>query len=252
MFEYVMPVAIAAIGVQQAPDHSAPAISIRLSRTTHDEDMIRPALPVDSQAWTVSAADYPVEFLADRMNAHLYVDVSVGPDGQVTDCVVTDARAARSGQPFVAAPEAFARNACNAIREHGRFRHAIDSDGTARAGVVPLIMVFRENSVPPPPAPPAPPAPGQVAISAKPRDLVVLRLAPDPTKFTISDPSVWLDIDAKGRVTRCRVARSTGTDAGDAAMCRQMMAARFEPGRDRAGKVQPVKNQNVRLRVGEA
>lgn len=252
MFEYVIPVAIAAVGVQQAPDHSAPAISIRLSRTTHDEDMIRPALPIGSQEWTVSAADYPVEFLQDRMNAYLYVDVSVGPDGRVTDCVVTDARAARSGQPFTPAPEAFARNACSAIREHGRFRHAIDSDGNASAGVVPLIVAFRENSVPPPPAPPAPPAPGQVVIAAKPRDSAVLRLSPDPVKFTISDPSVWLDIDAKGRVTRCRVARSTGTDAGDAAMCRQMMEARFEAGRDFNGKVQPVKDYHVRLRVGDA
>lgn len=250
MFEYVMPVAIAAIGVQHVPDQPEPVVMAYLSRTTHDEDMIRPAMPIDIHDWNLGPADYPQELLGDRMTAYLHIDVSVGSHGQVVDCIVTDARARRLVEALAPAPEFFARNACAAIRERGRFRHALDAEGVARAGVVPLYMMFTADDVAP--APPAPPAPGLAANAAKPRDLAVLRLVPDPAMFTIIDPSVWLDIDAKGRVTRCRVARSTGTDAGDAAMCRQMMAARFEPARDRAGKVQPVKGQNVRLRVGEA
>jgi hypothetical protein len=251
MFEYVVPVVISAMGIQQVPDQPEPLVMAYLSRTTHDEAMIRPAMPIDIHDWKLGTADYPAELLGDRMTAHLHIDVSVGSDGRIADCVVTDARASRLSERFAPAPEFFARNACNAIREHGRFSHALDADGVARAGVVPIYMIFSAGAVPSPPSPPPPP-PGLAANAAKPRDLTVLRLSPDPAMFTITDPSVWFDIDAKGRVTRCRVARSTGTDAGDATMCRQMFEGRFKPGRDRGGKVQPVKHQNVRLRVGEA
>lgn len=49
-----------------------------------------------------------------------------------------------------------------------------------------------------------------------------------------------LEIDAQGRVTLCRIAQSSGSDAGDAAACRLMReTARFEPRRDIFGWPHP-------------
>ncbi|WP_447725371.1 TonB family protein [Sphingomonas koreensis] len=41
-----------------------------------------------------------------------------------------------------------------------------------------------------------------------------------------------LDISETGAVTRCRVAQSSGSDEADMAMCRAMLATRFQPARD--------------------
>lgn len=49
-----------------------------------------------------------------------------------------------------------------------------------------------------------------------------------------------LDLDAEGRITLCRIAQSSGSDAGDAAACRLIREnARFEPRRDIFGWPHP-------------
>ena len=66
-------------------------------------------------------------------------------------------------------------------------------------------------------------------------DPSLLVLPVDKKIFVNAAPATALDIDATGRVTRCRIRDTSGSDIGDAKLCKLMMRARFEPSRNADG-----------------
>lgn len=191
----------------QTPATGTPTVALYTISDLDDPKMIRQVQPLKgSEEWLTP----------------------VGADDSVTDC-----------QPFDA-PTDLAVRSCEVIRARGRFVHALDASGTAQSGSRAMGILFRVIG----PGQsgglsPAPPPIGSQNTKPVLRDAGVLRLAAEPQKFIEPAPSLWADINAKGRVTRCRIRISTGTDAGDAELCRRMTKAKFDPARDPQGNKVP-------------
>jgi hypothetical protein len=58
-----------------------------------------------------------------------------------------------------------------------------------------------------------------------------------------------LDIPAKGRPARCAILTSTGTDAGDMAVCRHLMTTEFSPATDAGGRAVPLSGYEIGLDI---
>jgi hypothetical protein len=99
--------------------------------------------------------------------------------------------------------------------------------------------------------PPAPFPPGWRNTKPVIRDLKLLLLPADRQRFIEPAPSLWADIDAKGRVTRCRIRFTTGSDAGDVELCRRMAKAKFDPARDPEGSKVPAKGFYVTFAIAQ-
>lgn len=187
--------------------------------------------------------DYPAEAVTARREGQIWVEIAIGADDRPGICTVKQSQAIVTQderyrlQPGSADP-ALEKAACALLATRGSFRHALGQDGSPLPGAV----GFQVNFVLLPPGrgqffSPPPPAPPQFRERAKPRagDAIIVRNVPvdDAARRR---PAVSLAISEKGHVTRCRVFRTTGTDAGDMAMCRQAAQAEFLPARDLRGK----------------
>ena len=234
IFAGMTPIALAASGVRaQTGEGGTPTVLLHTVSDLDDMAKIRAARPLAMETW-LKAEDFPPEaFAADRMrglNLKLLVDAA----GAVTGCTNYG-------------PETdLSKRACARITERARFVHAIDAAGTPqpseRVMSVTFLIVFPTTYTG---LSPAPPPVGYRNTKPVLRDTAVLQLAADPQKFIEAAPEVWVDVSAKGRVTRCRIRTSTGTDAGDADICRRVSKAKFDPARDPAGK--KVASQSVFL-----
>lgn len=208
----------------QQSENGGPTITLYALDNYDDPAIIRPVRAEASYREWLTPADLPADAF-DPARLHYYrIRLVVGADARLTDC-----------QPLEAPAEIAAR-ACAAFRARGRFVHAVDTSGAARGGT--LVMGFAlqvREAGDWAGLPPAPMMAGWRNTLPVIRDAALLRLPADPQKFTASEPALWADVDAKGRVTRCRIRISTGTDAGDAELCRRMAKARFDPARDPQG-----------------
>jgi TonB family protein len=208
----------------------------------------------------VGREDYPASALRAGEDGDVRVTLDVGPNGRATQCTVN----ASSGSAALDAA------ACRLLISRARFTPARDANGVAVASVYrtsvqwtlpPGIVPRRDRNpfivatpVPPPailaPSPPAPaigaPAPGSppVRIVEGPRPRARLQsliaFADYPASARQAGEQgrtgVELDVAAHGRVTRCTVARSSGSAALDSATCRLLTSrARFTPARDSNG-----------------
>lgn len=199
-------------------------INIFEASTTGDPEMIRrSSLGDDTRDWT-TPADYPAAARAEKRAGEVLVDVSVTAGDKVSDC--------RSASPD--APADMQAAACAIVRARGKFRHALAADGTAQPGTLRLHVYFYFSEGGYGPAPmmttPFPPPPG--STRAEPVDSSQFQLRDLPAGATKQHVGVSLDISAKGEVTRCRIEDFSGADAVDAAICRQLSRARFNPARD--------------------
>lgn len=227
----------------------APVAEILLLETGDygDPGMIRRSVAREGFRSWPTATDYPGNALRERRTAEVFIDVAVGADDRITGCTVRHMQ--RTGGAD------FGVKACSIVRERGKFTHALDAAGVPRPGVVPMTMTFNlrqpgQASYSPPPPPPPPPPPGAAPASRPPALTKVGGLALRfPGAVPNARPSTWLDIDKSGRVASCRIRRSTGVDAADAAVCRHLRATRFTPGRDAAGQKVPVASHFVALDV---
>lgn len=228
-------------GSAQRSENGGPAVTIYALDDYDDATVIRPARAQSGYQEWLTPADLPAEAFDPARLRYYRIRVVVGPDDSVTDC-----------QPIGEAPADIVARVCDAVRTRGRFVHALDTSGAATSGTHTLGIVLQVLS----PGdwaglPPAPPLSGWRNTKPVIRDLKLLLLPADRQKFTELAPSLWADIDAKGRVTRCRIRFSTGTDAGDAELCRRMAKAKFDPARDPEGKNVPMRGFYVTFSVAQ-
>jgi hypothetical protein len=203
--------------------------------------LIRPVRPVAGYEEWLTVADLAPEAFNSERYTYFRIRLAVAADDSVTDC-----------QPVRDAPANLAARACELIRARGRFVHALDASGKAQSSTHEMGIVLQVLK----PGdwaglPPAPPPPGWRNTKPVIRDLKLLLLPADRQKFVELAPSLWADIDAKGRVTRCRIRFSTGSDAGDAELCRRMAKAKFDPARDPAGNTVPTEGFYVTFAVAQ-
>ncbi|MBV9930598.1 MAG: energy transducer TonB [Alphaproteobacteria bacterium] len=207
-----------------------------------DPGLIRSPAPLEGVRQWVSAADYPEAARREAREAQIFLEIAVDAAGRATGCRVAFVQGAAGAD--------FEKQACAVVMSRGRFRHGLDAEGNARPGTVRMVMTFslRDPSRPPywPPPPPGP-IPGNVP----PRliDPGGRSLTGAPDLFPNRHPAAFLDVDGNGRVTRCQISQSAGTDAGDAAVCRHVSALRFEPARELGRNRIAYQNYFVRLDV---
>lgn len=195
---------------------------------------IRGARAVAADGWA-TPADFPADLPDEALRVSTGVILTLDPDGKVLSCdsdyVFAPKPDHRSLTDWVAAT-------CGIIQRKGRFAYAIDQAGRPVPSTYRMTAVFeikkpgeRPYMAPPAPAPPS----AFYQQRAKPKKDLALKLR-DPA-ITNATPRTFLDIDAKGRVVRCRIRVSTGSDASDAAVCSYLSKQKFAPAIGRDGAV---------------
>lgn len=222
----------------QEPASATPTVGLYAISDLDDPAMIRPVQPAKGYEEWLTPADFPAEAFDPAQMLYFRIKLVVGADDTLTACEPLDV------------PADIGARACEVIRARGRFLHALDASGTTQSGtramgiVLQVVRSGQRGGLSP-----APPPPGYRNTKPVLRDATVLQLAADPQKFIEPAPSLWVDVSAKGRVTRCRIRFSTGTDAGDAEICRRMTKAKFDPARDPQGKKVPAENLYLVFKV---
>ena len=237
--------AMAALALVAAPAAAAlaqegavPAIDVRPVSDLDDPQAIRPARPLDAKAW-LRPEDFPADTFGPGKRRGLELRLLVDAAGRVTDCI-----------NYGPATE-LATTACARIMERARFVHAIDASGTPRpsARVMSVTFYVAAPSAGMALSPPPPP-PGFRNTRPVLKDPAVLNLPAAPDMPRTPAPRVAVAVSDKGRVTGCRILQTTGTDAGDAALCRRIGAARFEPARDPEGRKVAAPSLVLTFKVG--
>lgn len=231
---------ISAVVAAQEESPSPPGlVRSAVMRTTgfnDDPALIRPSELADGYGTWLHEDDFPQDWyptaigMANTANLLL----QIGADDQLSACI---------NQSSSLQASSIAERACELILQRGRFHHGIDESGQAHPGerqVTVRLQVHRilvsDRLVPPPSPPPAPPG--------LPNPLPVLldaggKMLPQDISSTLNrPPTLSLDVSALGQVTRCRITTTTGSDAGDVALCRHAAGLQFEPGHSANG--QPV------------
>ncbi len=225
--------------IAQTPATGTPTVGLYTISDLDDPAMIRPVQPVEGYEQWLTPADFPADAFDPAQQRYFQISLVVDANDTITAC-----------QPLVVPSDLGAR-VCEVIAARGRFVHALDASGTAQSGTRAMGVLL---SVVQPGLrgglSPAPPPMGYQNTKAVLRDAAVLQLAADPQRFIAPAPSLWADISAKGRVTRCRIRTSTGTDAGDTEICRRMSKAKFDPARDPQGNKVPAMDVYFAFKVG--
>lgn len=195
---------------------------------------IRGAKAVGADGWA-TPADFPTDIPDEDLRVSAGVNLTLDPQGKVLSC----------GSDYVSASKPDHRTltdwiaaTCGIILRKGSFAYAIDGAGRPVPSTYRMTAVFeikkpgqRPYMAPPAPAPPS----AFYQRRAKPKKDLALKLR-DPA-ITNATPRTFLDIDAKGRVVRCRIWVSTGSDASDAAVCSYLTKQKFAPAIGRDGTV---------------
>ena len=231
-----------------AAPNLVPAVLMLESRSTGDPDMIRRSATLGSPRAWAKPTDYPEAALIEprQGQVHVDVDVTVGKDDRIVSCAPVPY--SRGNSPV------FEKQACLLVYKYGTFLHALDVSGTAREGVVPMVVTFSlreagEREYSPGPSPPPSGFNGMARGPEirDPNDLILHEVRSDFVPR--GEVGAWIDVNARGRVTRCRIRNTSGTDVGDAAACRQIKRARFNPARDRAGNTMAVPGSFITMKA---
>ena len=206
--------------------------------TVSEEGIIRGARALDPDSWA-TPADFPDGIPTEPLSVNVYVTLKLDAQGKVQSCGESD-------PPYsVFATRAehrtlrdWAAVTCAMIAEKGRFAYAIDTDGTPVPSAYRMATSYRikpegEPRYYPPPAP----WPNSHFYRKRAEPKKPLGLALDDSAITDPTPRTFLDIDTKGKVTRCLVWHGTGSDTSDAAVCRYLKKQKFTPAIDRNGAV---------------
>jgi hypothetical protein len=230
--------------------------SVTISERFFDSprDPIRLPKPVDPASWT-SAADFPAEIEPRNLRVNTNVMIAVSADGAVQSCKGSPRAAISAGTLYEQALYDWVAVACKIVTERGKFVPAINAEGD-RIGVeinigVEFLMHPADASedvrpmLPPPSRDPRDiPGPN---LSKGPQLLEPLALNLADSAITNDAPRVVLDLSESGRINFCRIVESTGSDKGDAEVCRYLRDTGFSPRLDRQG--QPVADSYFRLTV---
>lgn len=187
-------------------------------------DLLRPLrADRDYKSW-VRSSDYPQDAAREHRTGAVRIMVQVAADDRIERCEILSAS---GGGDIAALP-------CQLIARYGRFRHGLAADGSPRGGTSTLDFTFRiRDRAVPLAEPPAPRFDGTPPGPIDPLDLV-LRGA-SIADFPNDTPSAMLQVNAQGRATACVIEASSGSDAGDIALCRHLRGVAFHPGMNRAG-----------------
>lgn len=239
------PIGVAAQTVPSTAPQAVPYAALTWVDISKGPYLLRRVQPDgDWRQWIV-AEDFPgAAFAGPQINLRLRVHI--GADGAVTDCKASEQ----------STPRAYLPRACQLLRQRGKFRHALSPEGVPVAASIALTLQL-SRSVPPRHSPageraplPRTPVPGGVWRDAKrlPGELRRLDLA---LGLPPSRPVIELSVSAEGIATRCAMRVSTGTDAGDVALCGGLRKARFEPARGQHGDSMPQDDLVLYLRFGQ-
>jgi TonB family protein len=174
--------------------------------------------------------DYPAAALAGGQEGTVAFRLTISREGRVSDCVVT----ATSGSPLLD------DTTCRILRSRARYAPARDAAGLATEGsdagrVTWQLPAEIQPSPPSANGPPPPPVRARplwhgplIRDEDYPENAANHRLQGNARYFVV--------INAAGRVSHCRIVRSTGWTILDEMICRVVIQrARFEPARDAAG-----------------
>lgn len=195
---------------------------------------IRGAKAVGADEWA-TPADFPADIPDEELRVSAGVNLSLDPEGKVLSC---DSDYVVASKPDHRTLTDWTAAACGIIQRKGRFAYAIDQAGRPVSSMYRMTAMFeiKKPGQKPYMAPPAPAPPSAFYQQrARPKKALALKLR-DPA-ITNATPRTLLDIDAKGRVVRCRIRVSTGSDASDAAVCSYLTKQKFAPAIGRDGVV---------------
>jgi hypothetical protein len=178
--------------------------------------------------------------------------LTVAPDDRISSCRAVSIKGHEGalrepvGAPIALDP-ALGENACAIVQSHGRFRHAIDGTGMARAAPLQLAVHFErqryDRSIAPAPPPPSrwlgerpydigpgwPPrwtpfaVTSQVILSLPKWKAFVAGRKDLPKAATVG---ALIDFDNAGQVANCRIGRSSDDSGLDQATCQALATAR--------------------------
>lgn len=229
------------------------ALLLAVQSATHPPPPVR-AQPRTNLASYVGRADYPDSARAREEEQNVAFQLIVGPDGRVTSCSILGS----------VATSALANATCRIMRSRARFTPARDEGGNAVADTGIAIIRWTLSG-------------GATAV--QPYLPIAARVILPPSAFMASGPSVQparpraqlasyvsdddypasalkrgeqgrvafsLDVAADGRVTSCRITRSSGSSALDNATCRIMRSrARYTPALNARGYPVPESDEGV-------
>jgi TonB family protein len=169
----------------------------------------------------IGATDYPAAALVGGEEGPVGFQLSVTPEGRISDCRVT----ASSGSVLLD------ETTCRLMTERARFTPARDAAGNPVADV----KTARLRWVLPPPPPPVR-AQGNIPSFVRNDDYPPFALR----RGEQGEVGFEIEISPVGRVTACRVLSSSGSYDLDERTCDLMrIRARFEPARDAQGNPTP-------------
>jgi periplasmic protein TonB len=145
--------AMLAIGLQaaatpaptRAPSAPPPPVAAPPAPRSLPPGLSRTVRPINPGEW-IQQSDYPIGALANNQSGMVGFRVQVGPEGLVTNCLVTRS----SGWPLLD------EYTCRLISERARFTAALDTRGRPTAGSYSNRIQWRIPVEPPPVATPAP------------------------------------------------------------------------------------------------
>lgn len=186
-----------------------------------------PARPIGNPGDWVTASDYPVQALREKVSGTTSFQLAVGTDGKVAECRVTRSSGSQDLDDTT----------CRIVAARAQFSPALDAKGTPVAGsystrirwILPVDAVQL-----------AQPDLANVAVPQGNPALWVTELdypAKSRRKREEGVTTFQLTINAMGRVSVCKILNSSGSSTLDAATCILVMRrAVFRPARDSLGK----------------
>ncbi|MGQ0558274.1 MAG: energy transducer TonB [Sphingosinicella sp.] len=170
----------------------------------------------------ITQADYPTEALLENEQGNVVFELSVSSLGRVTGCRIISSSASQRLNEVT----------CRAL-QRAQFRPARDTQGVPVADIIRSQITW---AIPEPPP-----------LRARARRANLASYVGDGdypfTAIRNNEQGVVyfaLEVSAEGRVSRCHITRSSGSQALDNQTCHIMMRhARFDPARDEAGNPVP-------------
>lgn len=227
-----------------APPEAAPFAALIWVDLPEGQHVMRRVQPIGDWRYWIVAEDFPAQAFEGReINIRFSVDVAA--NGSITDCKSRE----RS------TPPAYLPRTCELIRLRGKFHPVLSPEGKPVAGSVKMTLQLSRTvplytSQAEHPLMSRNPVRGAVRHNAKllPGEL---RQSGVLSSLPPSRPVVELAVTAEGIATRCAVRITTGTDAGDVALCGALLKARFEPAKGQHGDPLPQNDLVLFFKFGQ-
>jgi TonB family protein len=216
--------ALASIVAETNAEKPAPPSPVIMAPTVPNSSRQPEPKPRGNPGAWVSTADYPSIALQKQLEGTTGFGVTVGPDGRVTDCVITSSSG--SSDLDVAT--------CTNVKRRARFAPALDANGSPTIGKYANRVRWQIPSfVPLISFPRGPAMQGSAWAKILPEDFPQKALAEQRQgKVTIE-----LAVSATGLIEGCKVIESSTHEDIDTASCKRASErAKFQPALDFAGQ----------------